>query len=112
LNKRFNLQSDGTPALFKLIRDFKSRHVPQEPVKKEEAKKEPVREDKKEEEPFDDYSEDFEEIEEDIEAQSIDTGKESQRYFESMGSSGVDPSVDSTALEQCDYQESVKRPRN
>ena len=69
---------------------------------------------KLEEEQSDHYTEDFEEIEEDIEITSQDTGgKESHRYFESGGSSGgVDPSVDSLALDQCDYLENVKRPRN
>lgn len=114
LVKKFQVPSDQSPALFKLIKDFKSKYVVQELPRKEESKKPEIpKEDKKEEENVDSYSEDFEEIEEDIEAQSVDTGKESQRYFESVGSSGgVDPSVDSLALDQCDYLEAVKRPRN
>lgn len=115
LIKKFQIPSDPTPAIFKLIKDFKSKYVVQELPRKEEIKKpENFREDRKEEDNIDSYSEDFEEIEEDIEAQSIETGgKESQRYFESVGSSGgVDPSVDSMALDQCDYLEAVKRPRN
>ncbi|OMJ71082.1 hypothetical protein SteCoe_30786 [Stentor coeruleus] len=131
VQKRLGLPSDGTPGLFKLIKDFKSRFVPSEPIKKEVAKKEETKKEevKKEEvkkveakidektkndEINSDYSEDFEEIEEDIEVVSQDTGgRESHKYYESAGSSGgVDPSVDSLALDQCDYLEPVKRPKN
>ena len=122
LNRKLGLGNDPAPALFKFIKDFKSKHIPQDFVVKEEVKevkevkevrKVEVRDERKEEDPIDDYSEDFEEIEEDIEAQSMETGKESQRYYESVGSSGgVDPSVDSLALDQCDYLENVKRPKN
>ena len=120
---KFAIGQDPTPGLFKIIKDFKAKFVPSQPNKeekpearKEEAKKsEPKREDNKaEDEQSDNYTEDFEEdIEEDIEIMSQDTGKESQRYFESVGSSGgVDPSVDSLALDQCDYLENVKKPKN
>ena len=124
MNRKLGLGNDPAPALFKLIKDFKSRHIPQDFVLKEEVKEVKevrevkkvevkAKEERKEEEPIDDYSEDFEEIEEDIEAQSMETGKESQRYYESIGSSGgVDPSVDSLALDQCDYFENVKKPKN
>ncbi|OMJ84752.1 hypothetical protein SteCoe_14073 [Stentor coeruleus] len=126
VQKRLGFPSDGTPNLFKFIKDFKNKFVPLEPIKKEEPKKEDVKieevnkvdvkadEKTNNEEINSDYSEDFEEIEEDIEVVSQDTGgRESHNYYESAGSSGgVDPSVDSLALDQCDYLEPVKRPKN
>lgn len=139
--KKFAFSPDGTPGLFKLIKDFKSKFVPQEQgkkdtiikdeVRKEDGKKEESKreeakkvemksigtresEGNKKDQNSDNYSEDFEEIEEDIEVVSQDTGGiDSHRYYESAGSSGgVDPSVDSLALDQCDYLEPVKRSKN
>ena len=122
LSKKFGLVQESTPALFKLIRDFKANFKPSQEAPrpaedfKQEAKFPAQKKDQKrqDEEQSDNYTEDFEEIEEDIEITSQDTGgKESHRYYESGGSSGgVDPSVDSLALDQCDYLEAVKRPRN
>lgn len=116
LAKKFALGQEPTPALFKLIRDFRENFKPSlDPPKPIEEKVPVVKKDQKrqqEDEQSDNYTEDFEEIEEDIEITSQETGKESHRFYESGGSSGgVDPSVDSLALDQCDYLEAVKRPK-
>jgi hypothetical protein len=112
LQKKFNLLQGPDPDVYKIIKSFKASFVPvSQPAKAKEDfgqsynKKE---EDKKSDQGFsDNYSEDFEEIEEDIETFSQGTGLDSQRIL--MSSSGADPSVDSQALEKCDYLEPVKR---
>jgi hypothetical protein len=113
LQKQFALTQDSVPALFKIIQDFKQTFKPSpNSLKNNSTQPEPpkleIKSKRFEEDQSDNYTEDFEEIEEDIISQDTG-GRESHRYGESGGSSGgIDPSVDSLALDQCDYYEPVR----
>lgn len=117
LENKLEIKGDNNPLIYQVIKKFKesqsSRQEIREPVallaqKPVERQKSPESEEQEQE-----YTDDFDEIDEDIEIDgSLGTGgRESHGIIgESGGSSmGVDQSVDSLALEDYDYTEKVQR---
>ncbi|CAG9324109.1 unnamed protein product [Blepharisma stoltei] len=115
IENKLNIKGDNNPLIYQVIKKFKESQSQKQESKEPEELKPPASEERPKTIGSDEqeYTDDFDEIDEDIEIEgSLGTGGRDSHgpIGESGGSSmGIDQSVDSLALEDYDYTEKVKR---